>query len=157
LSDIALDDIPMMILLPLSGAALDGKLSFCREDVNQPNSRDSCVNTVKPSSELERVIQELLDRDLIAKYDRILSIHRDVQEAMNYHDKEDLQSCFDTASRLIFEHFPKREKDETLYSQWGRCAELIDHVVSLSKGYSKHAGHLNGTVEFVMVLSNAAW
>ena len=146
-----------MILLPLSGAALDGKLSFCREDVNQPNSRDSCVNTVKPSSELERVIQELLDRDLIAKYDRILSIHRDVQEAMNYHDKEDLQSCFDTPSRLIFEHFPKREKDETLYSQWGRCAELIDHVVSLSKGYSKHAGHLNGTVEFVMVLSNAAW
>ena len=147
----------MKIFLPLNQDALEGRLSFCKQDTNDLDSRDSRVNIIKPPPELERVVQELLSRELIGQDNQVLSIHREVQEAINYHDQEDLQSSFEAASRLVFEQFPKREKDETLYSRWGKCADFIAHVIYLSKRYTEFVKVLQSIGEFIMVLSNAAW
>ncbi|KAG4441818.1 hypothetical protein IFR05_002682 [Cadophora sp. M221] len=151
------DAVPMRLFLPTNQSALGERLTFCRKDVGDLNSRTSFVNIIKPSAELERVVQELLDRSLINQDNQILSIHREVQEAVNYHDQEDLQKSFEAASRLVFEQFPKREKDETLYSRWSKCAEYIAHVIYLSKRYTDYSRVLKGSPELIMVLSNAAW
>lgn len=157
LADIIADAVPMRLFLPPNQAALGERLSFCRKDVGDSNSRTSFVNIIKPSAELERVVQELLDRSLINQDNQILSIHREVQEAVNYHDQEDLQNSFEAASRLVFEQFPKREKDESLYTRWSKCAEYIAHVIYLSKRYTDYVRVLKGSPELIMVLSNAAW
>jgi hypothetical protein len=102
----------------------------------------------------------LLDRDLIKQdVPRFFTIHRVVQEATNYHDIDELQDSFEIASRLVFEQFPNRRKENNLFSRWGTCQDYIPHGVHLSKKFQDYtsSGKLKGSPEFVELLSNCAW
>jgi len=50
---------------------------------------------------LEAALVELLKYRLIRRDERIISVHRVVQEAMNYHTIEDLQASFDAAVSIV--------------------------------------------------------
>ena len=104
------------------------------------------------------MIDELLAKELIRKDRHVLSIHRVVQEAISYHDVDDLQESFDIASRLVFEQFPKKEMGQTLFKTWNVCQQYIPHGVYLSKKYSDYTpGKLKASEFFVRLLSNCAW
>jgi hypothetical protein len=101
----------------------------------------------------------LVKRKLIKQDAKIYSIHRAVQEAVNYHDVDDLQNSFNIASRLAYEAFPKRELNEPLFKKWSKCQEYIPHGVQLSRRFSDYAasGTLKGSEYFVKLLSSCAW
>lgn len=52
---------------------------------------------------LSAALDELRVANLIQWDHRIISVHRVVQEAMNYHSIEDLQASFDAAVRIVNE------------------------------------------------------
>ena len=139
---------------------LDGLLSFCKQDRTGTENED----LVLPSVELEKSMHELAARELITKDGRVLSIHRMIQEAVNYHDVEDLQESFNTASRLVNEQFPQLHM-ESFGNQWNICQEYIPHAIYLSK-YSEYAASLvskgapmvlSADDTLVTLLSNCAW
>jgi len=83
-----------------------------------------------------------------------------VQEAVNFHDVDDLQETFNTASRLVWEQFPKQLDDDSLYKKWGLCQNFIPHGVYLSKKFDDdyaRTGIVKGSDYFVRLLSNCAW
>jgi hypothetical protein len=156
-----IDGIPIQLFLPRNQPALDGPLAFCKLDPTHVDSKDRAAlfSVVIPSPAFEKAIDELLEKELIRRDRNVLSIHRVVQEAVNYHDVEDLQESFDVASRLVYEQFPKQLTSESLYKQWNVCQEYIPHGVYLSKKYSDYAlsGKLKAHEYFVRLLSNCAW
>jgi hypothetical protein len=156
-----IDGIPIQLFLPRNQPALDGPLAFCKLDPTHVDSKDRAAlfSVVIPSPAFEKAIDELLAKELIRKDRNVLSIHRVVQEAVNYHDVEDLQESFDVASRLVYEQFPRQITSESLYKQWNVCQEYIPHGVYLSKKYSDYAlsGKLKAHEYFVRLLSNCAW
>jgi hypothetical protein len=91
--------------------------------------------------------------------DDLYAIHRIVQEALNFHDIDELQDRFDIASRLVFEQFPNRRKTDNLYSKGSACQDYIPHGVYLSEKFQDYAtsGNLKGSPEFVELLGNCAW
>ena len=149
------------MFLPRNQRALDGPLAYCKQDSTNVDSKDRAplFNVVTPSPAFEKAIDELLAKELIRKDRHILSIHRVVQEAVNYHDVDDLQESFDIASRLVYEQFPKQVMSESLYKEFNVCQEYIPHGVFLSKKYSDYArfGKLKAHDYFVTLLSNCAW
>jgi hypothetical protein len=156
-----IDGIPIQLFLPRNQPALDGPLAFCKLDPIYVDSKDRAPlsSVVTPSPALEKTIDELLAKTLIRRDRHVLSIHRVVQEAVSYHDVEDLQESFDVASRLVYEQFPKQIMGESLYKQWNVCQEYIPHGVYLSKKYSDYvpSGKLKVHEYFVNLLSNCAW
>ena len=104
-------------------------------------------------------MNELLMRRLVKQDGKIYSIHRAVQEAVSYHDVDDLQNSFNIASRLAYEAFPKRDLIEALFKKWSQCQEYIHHGVYLSRKFSDYAasGTLKGSTYFVKLLSACAW
>jgi hypothetical protein len=155
-----IDGIPIQLFLPRNQPALDGPLAFCKLDPIYVDSKDRAPlsSVVTPSPALETTINELLAKELIRRDRHVLSIHRVVQEAVSYHDVEDLQESFDVASRLVYEQFPKQIMGESLNKQWNVCQEYIPHGVYLSKKYSDYApGKLKAHEFFVKLLSNCAW
>ena len=153
--------IPIQLFLPRNQPALDGPLAFCKLDPTYVDSKDRAplFSVVTPSPAFEKAIDELLAKELIRRDRNVLSIHRVVQEAVSYHDVEDLQKSFDVASRLVYEQFPKQVMGESLYKQWNVCQEYIPHGVYLSKKYSDYvpSGKLKAHEYFVRLLSNCAW
>lgn len=83
---------------------MNGKLSFIRQQGRK--FADDSLATAIQSASLEAAIAELLERGLIRKDNRVISVHRVVQEAMNYHSMEDLQASFDAATRIVGYPFP---------------------------------------------------
>ena len=160
-TDGAIDGIPMQLFLPRNQRALDGPLAYCKQDPTYVDSKDraSLFSVLRPSPTFEKAVDELLAKELIRKDRHALSIHRVVQEAVNYHDVDDLQESFDIASRLVYEQFPKQVTNESLYKKWNECQEYIPHGVYLSKKYSDYAptGKLKAHDFFVRLLSNCAW
>jgi len=149
----------MELFLPRTQKALDIALSFARQDpvhVDE-NDRASLFSIITPSEAFDKAINELLDRKLVKQEGRVLSVHRVVQEATNYHDKDDLQKSFAQAARLVYEQFPKYGI-ATRYKEWGVCQEYIPHGVYLSKKFSDYvrSGALNPTDAFVVLLANCA-
>src|SRR5947209_810296 len=120
-----IDGIPTQLFLPRNQPALDGPLAFCKQDPTYVDSKDraSLYSVVTPSPAFEKAIGELLAKELIRKDRNMLSIHRVVQEAVSYHDVEDLQNSFDVASRLVYEQFPKQVMSESLYKAWNVRSE----------------------------------
>jgi hypothetical protein len=112
-----------------------------------------------PSRAFEEAMKELVKRELVKQDGKIFSIHRAVQEAVNYHDMDDVQNSFNIASRLAYEAFPKRQMNEALYEKWSQCQEYIPHGVHLSRKFSDYAasGTLKGSTFFVKLLSSCAW
>ncbi|KAH8602769.1 hypothetical protein B0O99DRAFT_587847 [Bisporella sp. PMI_857] len=156
------DSILVDLFLPRNQAALYGSLEFCRQDSIHLDSKNraSLVNTITPSGGFMKAVKELTDKSLIKYEGRYLSIHRMVQEAVNFHDEDDLKDCFDMASRLVYEQFPKQDTDESLYKKWSICASYIHHGIYLGKKVSEeYAGSdiIRGSSFFVKLLSNCAW
>ena len=140
---------------------LDGPLEFCKQDAKHidKDSRVALADVIDPSPQLLLAIEELLEKILIKRDGRNLSVHRVVQEATTYGDLIDLQTSFDAAVRLVHYRFPKTEMDGSLFSKWSICQEYIPHGVNLSKRFVEHtkAGALKGSVTFVDLMSNCAW
>ena len=160
-TDGGVDGIPIQLFLPQNQRALDGPLAFCKQDPAYVDDKDRAAlfSVITPSPAFEKAIDELLAKELIRKDRQVLSIHRVVQEAVSYHDVDDLQKSFDIASRLVYEQFPKQVMSESLYKEWNVCQEYIPHGVYLSKKYSDYApsGKLKAHEFFVRLLSNCAW
>jgi hypothetical protein len=153
--------MPTQLFLPRNQRALDGPLAFCKKESVYIDDKDraSLYSIVTPSPEFEKAVDELLAKQLIKKERQSMSIHRVVQEAVSYHDVEDLQQSFDTASRLVYEQFPRQLTGESLYSRWNTCQDYIPHGVYLSKKYSDYntSGKLRSNEYFVGLLRSCAW
>jgi len=61
---------------------------------------DDLANVIV-SPALEAALAELLKAELIRKDNQTISVHRVVQEAVNYHSIEDLQVSFDAAVSIV--------------------------------------------------------
>jgi hypothetical protein len=149
----------MELFLPRTQKALEIALPFARQDPVHldENERASLFSIITPSEPFDQAINQLLDRKLVKKEGRVLSIHRVVQEAINHHDKDDLQKSFAQAARLVYEQFPKYGIG-TRSKEWGICQEYISHGVYLSKKFSEYvrSGALNSTDAFIVLLANCA-
>lgn len=139
---------------------LDGPLAWCRQQNTDENQRATLYKLITPTPAFERAIKELLSRDLIKQTGpRLYSVHRVVQEAINWRDVHELQESFQTAARLVFEQFPKRDRDDNFYNKWSICQDYIQHGVQLSRKFQDYdkSGNLKGSQEFIALLSNCAW
>lgn len=155
-----IDVIYAELFLPLDEGALDGSLSFCKEASRSRDEEPQSRSSAALAPALEKALDELLDNKLIRWDGRMISIHRVVQEATNYHDLQDLQDTFNSAVSLVYEAFPGKNRQEaSLYDQWSQCSQYIPHGVFLSKKYSEYtrSGTLIGSEKFVELLSNCAW
>ena len=61
------------------------------------------ISIVNITPALSAALEELRTANLIQWNHRVISIHRVVQEAMNYHSIEDLQASFNAAVRIVNE------------------------------------------------------
>jgi hypothetical protein len=149
----------MELFLPRTQKALDIALQFARQDPVHVDENDqaSLFGIITASEAFDKAINQLWERKLVKQGGRVLSVHRVVQEATNYHDKDDLQKSFTQAARLVYEQFPKYGIS-TRYKEWGVCQEYIPHGVYLSKKFSDfvRSGVLNPTDAFIDLLANCA-
>jgi tetratricopeptide (TPR) repeat protein len=154
------DNIQVELFLPRTQKALDIALSFCRQDPVHldENERASIFSIITPSEAFEKAMNQLLDRKLIKQDGRMYTVHRVVQEAVSYHDVDELQKSFAQAARLVYEQFPK-QGIATMYKDWKVCQVYIPHGVHLSKKFSDYvrSGALSATDAFVSLLGNCAY
>ena len=126
------------LFLPKNQRALDGRLEFCKQDLDDTKvESQTLANVISIPAKLDIVIRELLEYKLISQESRVLFCHRVVQEAMNYYDSADLQQCFDSASALVYEAFPKQVNGDYLASQWASCEDFISHGAQLSRMFNR--------------------
>ncbi|KAG4441817.1 hypothetical protein IFR05_002681 [Cadophora sp. M221] len=155
------DKIPIDLFLPRDQSALDGPLEFCKQEPENIDNfnRASLFSLITTSPRFDHAMEDLIRRRLISREGRYFKIHRVVQEATNFQSFDDLQQSFDTASRLVFQQFPNREINQTLYRQWNMCREYIPHGIQLRIGYSKYSRirTLKVRSEFVELMSNCGW
>lgn len=155
------DRIPIDLFLPRDQSALDGPLEFCKQDAADidQNNKATLFSLITASPGFNDAIEDLRSRELIVQDNRYFSIHRVVQEAINFHSVGDLQDSFDTATRLVFQQFPNRKLNETLYKKWNICQEYITHGIYLRKAFSifSRSGKLIPSNEFITLMSNCAW
>ena len=141
---------------------LNGSLTWCKQENVRPGEKQiaTLYDLITPAPAFEAAIRELVDKKLIKQTGpRLYSIHRVVQEAMNWKSIDELQASFETAARLVCEQFPTRRKDDSLFNRWTTCQDYIQHGVQLSKKFDDYANssNLKGSPEFVELLSNCAW
>ncbi|PVH79051.1 TPR-like protein [Cadophora sp. DSE1049] len=158
------DQILIDLFLPKNQRALDGRLDFCKQHPNliDPSSHAALSSVITAPPLLRKAIDQLLDMKLIKQEGRDLWVHREVQEAMNYHTSEDLQAFFDSACALVYEAFPKQVHGDYLSSQWGACETYISHGAHLSFQFANlhratDKNSLRGSSNFINLLSNCAW
>lgn len=92
---------------------MDGKLGFAKQEfpqyVNEQKREAALFSIVNITPALSAAFEELRTANLIQWDHRVISVHRVVQEAMNYHSIEDLQTSLDAAIRIV--------NEGTIYSQ----------------------------------------
>jgi len=88
---------------------LNSKLSFIRQHNSRyvDDSQSALATVIKLCPPLEAAINELLEKGLIRKDNRVIVVHHVVQEAMNYYNIEDLQDSFDAAVQLVSYFSPR--------------------------------------------------
>ena len=77
--------------------------------------------------------------ELIQRDGRVITVHRVVQEAMNYHSFQDLQESFDAAVRLVAEAFPRRQYGNPLFEEWPICALYIHDAFHLVQKFAEYS------------------
>lgn len=154
----------MEIFLPRRQKALLEPLAFCRQQAAHldSNTQATLTSVVAPTRALQDAIDELRRRNLIKTEGRILSVHREVQEAMNYHSAEELQDYFDAAISIVYEAFPKRKHGISLFSQWPVCSQYIHDGVHIALKFSEYTRppivpRLRTTDKLVALIGNCAW
>ena len=117
-------------------------LAFCKNDFANVDidSQGTLVNKQdQPPPLLQEAIADLLNTALIKQEDRVIWVHRIVQEAMNYHSMQDLQDYFDSASALVFEAFPEQPDGEySTKEERTACLSYIPHGAHLSMKFAEH-------------------
>lgn len=135
-------------------------MEFCKQDKSNhtASSRAALASVATPSPEFEQAITQLLNRELIKQDSRVLSIHRVVQEAINFQGVDDVQKSFDLASRLINEQFPTLRLNQSSFGKWTICQEYIPHGVFLARKYEEYlrSGILKSSTEFIQLSINCA-
>lgn len=101
-------------------------------------SQPTLTNIVQPTPALEAALDSLLKAGLIRRDNRIISVHREVQEAMNYHSTQELQECFEAAVKIVHEAFPKRKRGSSQFEQWSICSQYIHSGVHLIWKFKEH-------------------
>lgn len=119
-------------------AALDGKLQFCKQNPRDSKTHTALSSIVNAPSALLAALSELVKSSLIKQDGRILSVHRVVQEAMNFHSMHDLQTSFDSAVQLVYEAFPKQVHGDPMFKDWAICQAYIPHGAHLSLRFSAY-------------------
>lgn len=143
---IATDNISIDLFLPINQHALDGKLSWCKQSQDDSDGDIlALANVVSIPPALTQAIEELLEFKLISREGRELWAHRVVQEAVNFHEKQDLQESFNAATRLVYEAFPK-SKHGDYFSTQGAIAQAYVH----------QAAHLSGQLSAYNLTGEAA-
>jgi hypothetical protein len=149
---VSIDSILIDLFLPRNQSALNGKLAFCKLPGNlvDDETQAALSSVVTPPQALREAIVELIKFQLIRQEGRELWVHRVVQEAMNYHSFAEFQESFDSASRLVYEAFPKQKHDNFIQDR-SACRSYISHGAHLSlhfsllgpateiKGYNPHS------------------
>lgn len=117
-------------------------LAFCKQDLA---NADTVLQGIlsnrqnQPPPQLQEAITNLLNAALIKQEDRVIWVHRIVQEAMNYHSMKDLQGYFDSASALVFEAFPEQSDGEySTKEERVACLSYIPHGAHLSMKFAEH-------------------
>ena len=164
LSLLSPDAMLIDLFLPRKQSALDGKLAFCKQNPSlvDDKSQATLSSIITPPPALRNAIEELLKKSLIKQEGRVLTVHRVVQEAMNYHSVQDLQASFDSAVALVYEAFPKQVHGFPLHKYWGMCQAYIPHGAHLSAKFYDYThpptmSPLKGSSQLVDLLANCAW
>jgi tetratricopeptide (TPR) repeat protein len=169
LSLLSPDEILIELFLPRRQSALNGKLSFAKQEFPMYANSSTVEPRLAPLTSIVNItpalsaaLEELKAANLIRWDHRSIAIHRVVQEAMNYHSLQDLQESFNSAIHLVYEAFPKQVQGNTLYDEWPICAAYITHAVHLSKKFSEYNGPTAGAQlksfgEFIELLNNSSW
>ena len=170
ISLLAPDSLLLDLFLPSDQRMLTDKLGFCRTSGVSANTTvpgPSIQTVVNPSSRLSEALDELQRKGLIKRTGRQISMHRTVQEAVNYQGKEELTQFYDAMVCLLYDAFPKQQDGRPLTEAWYWCRIWIQHVVTLAYKYRLYASNrpaddfpLKGMASapyFVRLLANAAW
>lgn len=121
------------LFLPKNQRALDGKLSFCKQsDALVDPGAQLLFSVITAPHLLNQAIEELVGLKLIGKQSRELWVHREVQEAMNYDNGQELQAYFDAAAAVVYEAFPKQIRGDHMSSRSSACEAYISHAAHLS-------------------------
>ncbi|PVH79053.1 hypothetical protein DL98DRAFT_633450 [Cadophora sp. DSE1049] len=155
------DGIPVDMLHLKKGSVLYTNPAWPRYASTAVDTYDRVAlwTVLTSKTDLDEAVDQLLERKLIKRHFQHLSIHRSVQEAVNYRSVQGLQDTFHVASFLLHERFPPRLLNQTLYHQWNLCSQYIHHVVYMSKAFSAlcKPGLLTASHESIDLLDNAAW
>lgn len=135
------------IFLPKNQRALDGRLDFCKQNSDDAKDSQALASVISAPQKLEDTIKELESYKLIVKEGRMLFIHRVVQEAMNYDSSTELQECFDSASAVVYEAFPKQVNGDYLASQWATCEQYISHGAQLGRLFARFRSGFRTTLQ----------
>ena len=161
------DVILIDLFLPSDQARLTDKLDFCRPDASETGGRPSIQTAIRMSSRLQAAVDELDKQGMITRIGRSLTIHREVQEAVNYQSKDDLKESFDSAVNLLYDAFPQQTKGRLMPEEWDYCRRWIQHVIVLATKYNIYSvgrpdneQPLRGMKSlhiFVRLLANCSW
>jgi hypothetical protein len=123
------------LFLPKNQRALDGKLSWCKQNQDDLGKEDesALANVITTPAALTKAIDELHKWKLISKEGRELKAHRVVQEAVNYQERQDMQDSFNAAAHLVYEAFPKSSYGDYFSSQAEAAQAYVHHAAHLSR------------------------
>ncbi|KAK2766901.1 hypothetical protein FQN54_006215 [Arachnomyces sp. PD_36] len=108
-----------------------------------PNPLPAAMNTNNKHTSLGTSTEELLALALIKRdrYDRVFSVYRLIAtQFRRYLNPKDRQKAFFEASILIYNAFPKRQKQPeairaNLYNAWDKCQLWLPHVLQLKMSF----------------------
>jgi tetratricopeptide (TPR) repeat protein len=162
------DVILIDLFLPSDQERLTDKLAFCTSDTTDLRGRSTVLTAIKMSSALQAAIDELVHQGMVLRAGRNLTIHREVQEAVNYRSKSDLQASFDAGVNLLYDAFPQQKEGRPMTDEKDSCRRWIQHAIALANKYNIYSKGrrpendfpLEGMASrkiFVKLLANCAW
>ena len=154
------DLVDKALFAPRDQQRLTKLLSFCHVDTA---IREQTVSR-QCSPEFEEAMKELQRKGLVSVTRQNLSMHRTVQDAINFH-----LPSYEACVNLLYEAFPTQVNGRPLTNEWVDCRIWIQHVLQLAyryKAYVRGKGEeeyaLAGMSEdsitlFVQLLGNCSW
>jgi hypothetical protein len=164
LSLIAPDRVLTELFMPEDQSLIPECLEFCR---SAPKSDQKGQTVHKQTAELKEAFKELAQKGLVAIYDRAVSMHRTIQEAVLFGNPTELQDAFQATTAMLYDAFPQQVEGKPLQDQWFRCREWILHVLALVSKYKRYSADsarddvpLKGkdpAILFAELLANCSW
>ena len=167
LAHLAPDSVYIDLFLPSDQRRLTKLLDFCRVGtaVEDPGNTGPSIQTIiHQAPKLYEALGELQRKGLIRIAGRRISMHRTVQDAINF----DLLS-YEAMVNLLYDAFPIQVDGRPLTDSWGWCRVWIQHVLQLAYRYKSYTRDraddeypLKGMSQesiglFVRLLANCSW